>query len=696
MKITTWLGSFWVGWLFLASVASAAEPDASDSREHATAAMRAYLERRVARLNQREPANAATLAEWQSHRPILRRQLLDMLGLWPVPARGDLQATITGQVESQGIIVEKLHFQSLPGLYVTANFYRHRDATGKVPTILYLNGHGRVVQDGVSFGNKVHYQPHPLWFAQNGYNCLTIDTLQLGEIEGDHHGTYKLDQWWWICRGYTPAGVEAWNSIRALDYLETRPEVDMQKIGVTGRSGGGAYTWWLAALDDRPACLVPVAGITDLEDHVVHDCVEGHCDCMYHINRLGWDFSTIACLAAPRPCLLANSDKDSIFPLGGVTRIHEKLRHTYGLFGAADKLGIFISEGPHSDTQELQVAAFRWMNRWLKGTQHPVAAFGERYFAPAELKVFAELPGDQRNTQLQESFVPAAPSATPPATLAAWQSERERLLAALRTQSFSGITHVGSLAAQVLDDRSSGGTRLRTIVFSSDEELRVPMFVLTADGDAPIEQLRVEVVDDAGFQAWGASLGGDFAKNLAHFGLAVAGDRVPPPAVRAVPAGAALVVVTPRGWGPMAWANDKKSQTHMPRRFVLTGTTVDEGRIFDVRRAIEAARELLAPEARIELAGRGPAAGIALYAALFEPGVDSVELADLAVSHREGPVLIGVLRVLDVPQALALLFPRRVSLTTDQPGAWTWTDDVARLHGEPSPFALNVAPPGQK
>ena len=69
-----------------------------------------------------------------------------------------------------------------------------------------------------------------------------------------------------MCRGYTPAGVEAWNNIRALDYLETRPEVDRDRIGATGRSGGGAYSWSLMGLDDRIKVAVPVAGIVDLLD----------------------------------------------------------------------------------------------------------------------------------------------------------------------------------------------------------------------------------------------------------------------------------------------------------------------------------------------------------------------------------------------------------------------------------------------
>ena len=121
----------------------------------------------------------------------------------------------------------------------------------------------------------MHYQHHGIWFAKNGYVCLIIDTIQLGEIEGIHHGTYSKNRWWWISRGYTPAGVEAFNSMRAIDYLISRPEVDASRLGVTGRSGGGIYSWWLSAIDERIKVTVPTAGITDLKNYVVDGCVDG-------------------------------------------------------------------------------------------------------------------------------------------------------------------------------------------------------------------------------------------------------------------------------------------------------------------------------------------------------------------------------------------------------------------------------------
>src|SRR5688572_19962283 len=194
-----------------------------------------------------------SLHDWKGQQPELRRQLLDMLGLDPLPKRTPLKAQITGRVEQDTYTIEKIVFQSLPGLYVTGNFYIPIGDVKALPTILYLCGHSPH-----PLGAKFHYQDRAIWFASNGYPCLVLDTHEFGELSGIHHGTHDLNMWHWLSLGYTPAGVEVWNAIRALDYLETRPEVDAKRIGLTGISGGGAMTWYTAAVDERIAAAAPV------------------------------------------------------------------------------------------------------------------------------------------------------------------------------------------------------------------------------------------------------------------------------------------------------------------------------------------------------------------------------------------------------------------------------------------------------
>ena len=184
-----------------------------------------------------------------------------------------------------------------------------------------------------------------MWFASNGYVCLIVDTLQLGEVAGIHHGTYREGRWWWHDRGYTPAGVECWNGIRGIDYLVSRPDVDPERIGVTGISGGGATTVWIAAADERVKVAVPVSGMSDLESYVTNKVINGHCDCMFLVNTYQWEWTTILALFAPRPLLFANSDNDTIFPMDGNRRIIERLRKCYEMYGKKDNCRRIRLEG---------------------------------------------------------------------------------------------------------------------------------------------------------------------------------------------------------------------------------------------------------------------------------------------------------------------------------------------------------------
>jgi dienelactone hydrolase len=537
--------------------------------------------------------------------------------------------------------------------------------------------------DGVSYGSKASYQHHPAWFAREGYCCLILDTLQLGEIEGLHHGTYREGMWWWPARGYTPAGVEAWNAVRALDYLETRPEVDMKNIGVTGRSGGGAYTWWLAGIDDRPACLIPVAGITDLENHVVDGCIEGHCDCMYMVNTYGWDFPTLAALAAPRPLLLSNSDKDSIFPLDGVVRTHAKLKKIYELYGAKDKLGLLITEGPHKDTQELQVPAFRWMNRWLQHRDTPITRVADKPLDPKQLKVFDELPPDQRNTVIHETFVSKAAPPPLPKNRAEWELLREQWLADLQKKSFRGWPQLPPpLDPKRAFERQINDLQLQVIEYTSDENLQLPIYLVRGARHKNPYQIRVVVADGDLWKDWLADVGFAFGEVIPGAASVDANESNFKRTVDNLNQFSLMhAVVPPRGSCLNEWNPDKKEDTHFQRRFALSGKSADEGRVWDVCRAVEAIKSLDEfKESNVFLLGNGRSAGIALYAGLFSPDVERIDLLKPTSSHRDGPFFLNVLRVLDMPQAAALAFPKQVFLYDADAADWRWTDAIAKFY----------------
>jgi len=634
-----------------------------------------YFRRQTARVAARTLADVHTLADWQARRATYRQQLLEMLGLSPLPPRGDLKATLTGKVETEKFTVEKIHFQSLPGLYVTANLYLPKQLNGAAPAVLYLCGHLRTVRDGVAYGTKVGYSHHPAWLAEHGYVALIIDTLEMGEIEGEHHGTQRRDMWWWPTRGYTPAGVETWNAMRALDYLETRPEVDPQRIGVTGRSGGGAYTWFLAAVDDRPSVLIPVAGVTDMTNHVVDGCIEGHCDCMFQLNTYGWDFSLLAALAAPRPLLLSNSDKDKIFPLDGVQRIHRDLNRIYKLYNAEDKLGLLITEGPHSDTQDLQVPAFRWLNRWLKKDMGLLSEPALKRFEAEQLKVFTSLPADQINTRIHDTFVPAAPPAALPATRQEWQTLAVRWSAVLREKVFNNWPAADPRpAVKVVSDITRNGVRARLVEFQPDDAYHLQLALLTHARRTPA-RLAVRVLDDEQWRQW-AAVGGRYFPALfaTEKNDGVAGAEW----LKPLQQGTAIALVLPRGVGPTAWSKEK--ETHIRRRFLLLGQSLEAMQVWDARAALSALRALPAMgRLPVSMQGAGTMSVVALFTAIFDDGVKRLELERPPTTLAHGPSFPNVLRFFDLPQLLALVLPRAVDLTGADPGDWEWSLRAAKL-----------------
>ena len=638
-----------------------------------------YFRRQTTKLRDACLADITSLDDWQTRRQRMHGELLEMLGLNPLPAKSDLKPVVTGTIERDDFVVEKIHFQSQPGLYVTGNLYRPKNVTEPLPAILYICGHGQVKIGNVSFGNKVYYQHHGAWFARNGYVCLTIDSLQLGEIEGLHHGTNQLGMWWWLNRGYTPAGVEAWNCVRALDYLETRPEVDKARLGVTGRSGGGAYSWWIAAIDDRIQCAVPVAGVTDLENHVIDGCVEGHCDCMYLHNTYRWDYPALCALVAPRPLLISNTDSDGIFPLNGVVRTFEKVRHIYRLSGAVAKVGLSIGPGPHKDTQDLQVDAFRWFNVHLRKSDAPIEKIATKYFEPEELRVFGDnLPDDQVNSKVQETFVPAASPAAVPEDQQQWAALRDDWLTQLKAKTFKAWPeHAAAPQLQPVVDVIADDVQLRAFDFVSDEPIGLRLYVAQRAKLEKPDLMVLNVLDDVGWSEFLATYGETFREQLK-------GEALPEADAQAWKSEQqmfakfswTMAYVAPRGVGPTAFNADAKKQIHVRRRFQLLGETLEGGQVYDARRAIQALRNVTGLEATpLWLQGHRQMAGVALYASLFETNIARLDLHDLPTSHRDGPYLWNVQRIVDTPQAVAMA-AERSQVVLYSADAWEYPSKV--------------------
>ncbi len=665
-----------------------------------------YFKDQVKRIADNDLADIKTKAQWEKKRPELRRQFFEMVGLWPLPKKTDLKVTITGRVETEHFTIEKLHYQSIPGLYVTGNLYVPKKLKGKAPAIIYVCGHGSKKINNVQYGNKVVYQHHPAWFAENGYVCLIVDTLQLGEVAGLHHGTYRHNMWWWQCRGYSPAGIECWNAIRGLDYLCSRKEVDTKRIGVTGRSGGGATSWWLAAADDRPQCIIPVAGIADLRAHVLEGktkrlkrgVIRGHCDCMFFVNTYEWDFAKILALCAPRPLMLGNSDKDSIFPVPGYRRLADKARKIYKLYDAEEKFTLLETKGPHKDTPELQRGAFRWMNRWLKNDTSKITLPKKDRFTPQQLKVFERLPGDSINAIVHQKFV--RPAKPPVPNAKDWPSTKNDWMRQLKEKVFRGwADDAPDLNIEKFAEVQYSGVLMRGFRFQSEAKVNLDLWLMTAVNAKP-KLVVLTAVDEQGWNEWSQNMIPQFQKALLLPGK--------PKTKKArweqfrrmlVKNQWAFATFAPRGIGPTKWSttdeDGRSVKEHLHRRFALLGETLDGQRVWDVRRAVQTLQTVKdIKEAPLWLQGKGTMAGICLYASLFEPKVTRLDLWNPPASHHQGPIFLNIRRFFDMPQAMAMAEDKQVKLYVSdekEAKAWAWTQQLLSQLGKKS-FQIRQVP----
>ena len=314
-----------------------------------------------------ELAPCADRHEWLRRVRYLRQRILCCCGLWPMPERHPLNAQVFGRVEHDGYATEKVYFESRPGFFVTGNLYRPLEEGPPRPAVLCPHGHwthGRL-EDSEACSVPARCAS----FARQGYVVFSYDMVgYLDSHQVDHAfrarrapdgakflGSHPDDALW----GINAPGVQLWNSIRSLDFLQSLPEVDGDRIGCTGASGGGTQTFLLTAVDDRVAAAAPVC--------MVSPNMQGGCICENAPNlRIDTSNIEIAALAAPRPLLLVSATDD--FTREAPTFAVPPIREVYGLFGATDKVDFVHVAAGHNYNGESRAVVYEWFGRWLLGT----------------------------------------------------------------------------------------------------------------------------------------------------------------------------------------------------------------------------------------------------------------------------------------------------------------------------------------
>lgn len=306
--------------------------------------------------------HASTRQEADAARRTLRDNLRRSLGLDLLP-KPDLQARSVGVLARVGYHLEKIVFRSLPGVLVPAHLYVPDGLRQRAPAILFYVGHWW--PDGKS---RPDFQAFCINMARLGFVVLAWDPFGQGErgiSSRDHRRTEAL------LVGVAQQGFAEYETQCALEYLLARPEVDPQRIGMTGASGGGYNTWITAALDDRIEVAVPVVGTSEFFEQIAvtrpldwYHASE-HCHFVPGLIRYANNHEFIA-MAAPKPLMIIAASKDQSFPIGGVKTVYEYGRNLYGAYDAAGKIGFFEdTEEGHGYQRRKREAAYGWFLRWL-------------------------------------------------------------------------------------------------------------------------------------------------------------------------------------------------------------------------------------------------------------------------------------------------------------------------------------------
>lgn len=348
--------------------ALAAEPAAIAPLNRFPRMVHDFTLRQVRRLSaeaQQQRDALQTRDDAQEYVAMVREKIKRSFG--PLPKKTPLKAQVTGKLERSDYTVEKVIFESRPGFMVTANLYVPRGLKQPAPGVVGTCGH--------STNGKASeaYQSFCQALARQGYVVLIYDPIGQGER------LQYVDEHWQPRKGtgtseHLYAGNQqflvgeffgtwrAWDGIRALDYLLTRPEVDAKHVGVTGNSGGGTMTTWLCGVEPRWTMAAPSCFVTTFQRNLENELPADTEQCPPEALALGLDHSDFLAAQAPDPIIVIAQEKD-YFDVRGAREAYVRLRQLYKLFDAEDQVRMFIGSNFHGYHQDGREAMVDWFNR---------------------------------------------------------------------------------------------------------------------------------------------------------------------------------------------------------------------------------------------------------------------------------------------------------------------------------------------
>jgi len=351
---------------------------------------------------------------WEVRKADLQQRVLVSTGLWPMPKKTPLNAVIHGKVERNGFTMEKVYFESLPGHFVTGMLFRPAEASDRPgPAVLSPHGHGgrfqkaseekikQQIANGEEFLPQSGRMPKLARCAQLArMGCVTFMYDMLGYVDSqqisyDVAHRYKSPRaelegatdWGFYgtqaeSRLHSILGVQTWNGVRALDFLESLPDVDPKRIAVTGGSGGGTQTILLGAIDDRPIAAYP--------NGMVSTSMQGGCTCENcSLLRIGTGNVELAALFAPRPqAMTAVNDWTKAM----MTKGYPELKQLYTMLGVPENVDcVEMLQFPHNYNAVTRRLMYSWMNRHLKlGLDEPIVETDWPLFTEEEAALWTD------------------------------------------------------------------------------------------------------------------------------------------------------------------------------------------------------------------------------------------------------------------------------------------------------------------
>jgi dienelactone hydrolase len=582
--------------------------------------------------------------QWKRRAEEIGLKMRIALGLFPEIPRTPLSPHRIVCYEDEEVVVERVAFESFPGFYITGNLYRPKGRKGPFPAVLHPHGHVPQQEGRLEENERIR----SMAMAKLGFVVFSYDMVGYGDqFQVIHRREETKREHLW---GISKAAVQTWNSIRALDFLESIPEVDGNRIGCSGLSGGGTQTFLLTAVDSRVSVSVPVK--------MVSAHMQGGCICENPPNlRIDLTNPEIASLSAPRPLLLISDDGDWTnetpkyeFPF---------IQSIYRLLGASERCAnAHFSEG-HRFGKDSREAYYSWMVRWLKEGGRPLP---ERIREP-EMK----LP-DVEKLRVWGDDLPKPKNAISWDDLVLWMIDRskesldkmfpreakgfeafqERMRNALRNAICVEVPDPDTILSEDMERVEEGGKVVRKMVIGrKGKGDRIPALLIEPLGGAREAVLLVAEDGAASAVSVGEGMSSELAKALSsHF---------------------ALLAIDPFLTGKAKGERKRDAEF-----FTTYNRTDDAERVQDILTAISF---LLSRNNRIHVVGTGNAGLWVLLARAVIPkfgGGTAIDLAHFDVgsdSEFENRLYIPLLRRIgDLRTALALLAPTPLLVYNPHPG----------------------------